>query len=176
MRNDIFKTVLIVTLMNFIPLGSLFAESKSAADPALGAVSDGLKISFAESVCAGNVISIDALNTNVGATGGVLYKSENIHGGRGPSFLVQNPSERTGKQVIEIRNARCEVIGALGLFATDQPYGARYYSRSGGSGHDGIDLLNEARLVGSNNILVEGVNNKWILVHNPTERDGDIRK
>ena len=102
---------------------------------------------LAKTVCAGKVVPINEISG-----GGVLYKSSNIHGGRGPTFLVQNVAERTGKQVIEIRNARCEVIGSFGLFATDQPYGARYYTRSGGSGIDSDGLLAAASLVGSTNI------------------------
>lgn len=126
---------------------------------------------FANSVCAGKVIPINQIPNQM-----VLYKPENIHGGRGPSFLVQNTAQQTGKQVIEIRNARCEVIGAFGLFATDQPFGARYYSRTGGSGHSDAQLLEAARLAGSTNILVEGVNGTWILVKDPTLRDGSVRK
>ncbi len=147
-----------------------------ADEPILNASEVNARLAWTDTVCAGKVVSIDALNNNVGAEGGVLYKSENIHGGRGPSFLVQKVSERTNKKTIEVRNARCEVIGALGLFATDQPYGSRYYSRSGGTGQEGTEYLAIARQVGSNNILIEGVNGKWILVHNPTERDGNIRK
>jgi hypothetical protein len=106
----------------------------------------------------------------------VLYKPSNLHGGRGPSFLVQNVAERTNKQVLEIRNARCEVIATIGLFRTDQPYGSRYYMRSGGSGQDADELLRLASLVGSTNILIEGVNGKWIRIKNPNEREGTIRK
>lgn len=125
---------------------------------------------LASTVCEGKVVPINSI-----AGGGVLYKSSNLHGGRGPTFLVQNAGERTGKQVIEIRNARCEWIGSFGLYATDQPYGARYYTRSGGSAIDSNGLLAEASKVGSNNILVEG-KDKWIRVKNPQNRDGSVRK
>lgn len=115
-----------------------------------------------------NIISISRLS-------GVLYKPSNLHGGRGPSFLVQNAAERTNKQLIEIRDARCQLIGTFGLFRTDQPYGSRYYSRSGGSGFDDAQLLSLLKRVGSSNFLVEGVG-KWILVKNPTLREGSVRK
>lgn len=124
---------------------------------------------FAETRCAGNVVPITSF-------GGVLYKPENLHGGRGPSFLVQDVSERTNKPVLEIRNARCEVIATIGLFRTDQPYGSRYYMRSGGSGQDSGELFRLASLVGSSNILIEGVNGKWVRVKNPNSREGNIRK
>ncbi len=122
-------------------------------------------------VCSGKIVPIDAIP---GA--GVLYKPENLHGGRGPSFLVQNVSARTNKQTLEIRNARCEPIATLGLFKTDQPYGSRYYSRSGGSGQGDAELLAIARQVGSNNILIEGVDGMWIRIKNPTLREGSVRK
>jgi hypothetical protein len=124
---------------------------------------------FAETPCAGHIVPVTSF-------GGVLYKPANLHGGRGPSFLVQDISERTNKPALEIRNARCEVIATIGLFATDHPYGSRYYMRSGGSGQDSDELLRLALQVGSPNILIEGVNGKWIRVKNPTLRDGNIRK
>ena len=124
-----------------------------------------------QNICGGKIVSIRNI-----AGGGVLYKPSNLHGGRGPSFLVQNVTERTNKQTIEIRDARCRVIAAFGLFRTDSPYGSRYYMRSGGTGQSDGELLALARQAGSNNILVEGVGGKWILVHNPLERDGSVRK
>ncbi|NMC63601.1 MAG: hypothetical protein GYA55_10605 [SAR324 cluster bacterium] len=119
--------------------------------------------------CAGKVVPIDAIENR-----GVLYKAENIHGGRGPTFLVKNNAEKTGKSVIEIRDARCQVIGSFGMFASDGPYGARYYTRSGGSGIDNVGLLNAASKVGSTNILIEGTNGKWIRVKNPMNREGSL--
>lgn len=124
---------------------------------------------FAQTVCAGKVVPIMSLSE-------VLYKPSNLHGGRGPSFLVQNVSQRTNKQVLEIRNARCEVIATIGLFRTDEPYGSRYYMRSGGSGQDADGLLALASQVGSTNILIEGVNGTWIRIKNPENREGTIRK
>ena len=125
---------------------------------------------FAGTVCAGKVVPINSISG-----GGVLYKPENIHGGRGPTFVVQNTAERTGKQVIEVRDARCNVVGSFGLYATDYPYGARYYTRTGGSGFDPDTLLPLLQAVGSNNFLVEGVN-KWIRVKNPYDREGSVVK
>lgn len=124
---------------------------------------------FAETPCSGKIVPITSF-------GGVLYKPANLHGGRGPSFLVQDVGERTNKQTLEIRNARCEVIATIGLFRTDQPYGSRYYMRSGGSGQDSDELVRLASQVGSTNMLIEGVNGKWIRVKNANQREGNIRK
>lgn len=137
---------------------------------ALPVLADEPRTSFSGTDCAGKIIPINEI-----PGGEVLYKSENIHGGRGPTFLVQNVNERTGKQVIEIRNARCEPIGSFGLYATDHPYGARYYTGTGGSGASSEDLLAAATAVGSTNILVEG-KGYWVRVKTPLEREGSVTK
>jgi hypothetical protein len=48
--------------------------------------------------------------------------------------------------------------------------------RSGGTGQDADELLRLANLVGSDNILVEGVNGTWIRIRNPENREGSVRK
>lgn len=128
-------------------------------------------IPFYQSPCSGKVVPIDAV-----PGGGVLYKAENIHGGRGPSFLVQNVSQRTNKQSLEIRDAYCRPIATIGLFRTDQPYGSRYYMRTGGTGQGADELLNLTKPTGSTAILIEGVNGTWIRVKNPLNREGSVRK
>jgi hypothetical protein len=105
---------------------------------------------------------------------GVLYKPENLHGGRGPPFLVQNPTERTGKRRLEVRDLKCRKVSSFGLFSTDFPYGARYYQRSGGNGHSAAALRKLARRGGGTGILIEGIKGKWILVRDPTLRQGTI--
>ena len=163
MEIDIMKKIIVAVLVSLVPF---YAGAQSSLDSENEVVDKALE----KTVCAGKVVPINSISG-----GGVLYKSSNLHGGRGPTFLVQNAAERTGKQVIEIRDARCQVIGSFGLFATDQPYGARYYTRSGGSGIDSNGLLAAASLVGSTNILVEG-KDKWIRVKNPQDREGSVRK
>ena len=114
-----------------------------------------------------NVVSISNLSS-------VLYKPINEHGGRGPTLIVKNPGERTGKKRIEVRDSNCNVIGALGLQATDGQYGARYYSRSGGSGHSHIQFRDLAvAATGSSRVLIEG-KGKWILIENPVNRQGKL--
>lgn len=137
-----------------------------AADPATEADTFE-QTGLAQTICAGKVVPITSLS-------GVLYKSENVHGGRGPTWLVKNTAERTHKKVIEIRNARCEVIGSFGMFAENGMYGDRYYTKTGGSGIEADGLIAEGNKVGSLNILVEGVDGKWIRVKNPTQREGAL--
>jgi len=128
-----------------------------------------LSVSFtptAKATNCSNVVSISSLK-------GVLYKPSNLHGGRGPTFLVQNPFERTNKQSVLIKDKSCKTISAFGLYATDFPYGARYYQRArGGKGHSDKKL----RSLSQNSfILVEGRNGKWIKINNPTRRQGSVR-
>lgn len=115
-----------------------------------------------------------SLRAALGPKGGVLYKPVNEHGGRGPSFLVQNTQERTGKRSLEIRSIDCKVIGRLGLWAVDFPYGARYYSRvRGGSADTHISLWRKARRAGSEMVLIEG-KGRWLEVPNPKARAGGV--
>ena len=120
----------------------------------------------AGSAC-GAVVSIDALRW-------VLYKPSNLQGGRGPTFLVQNPGERTNKRRIAIKNVNCKLIGYFGLYRTDYPYGSRYYQKSGGSGLSAEQLTRLASKAGSTAILVEG-RKKWIKVNDPRQRQGTIK-
>jgi hypothetical protein len=113
------------------------------------------------------IVSIDSLRW-------VLYKPSNLHGGRGPTFLVQNPTERTGKRRIRILDINCRQIATFGLYRTDHPYGSRYYQKSGGSGYNARKLKSLALRADSTNILVEG-KNKWIVVSNPENRQGTIQ-
>ena len=125
-----------------------------------------------EAECRGKIVNIEAVP---GA--GVLYKPENVHGGRGPSLIIQNKSQQTGLQTVQLRNARCETVATLGLFDPGHPpYGARYYSRTGGTGADSNELLRLANEAGSNNLLIQGVNGTWMRIKNPQDRAGSVNK
>ncbi len=116
----------------------------------------------------GVVVSISSLS-------GVLYKESNLHGGRGPTFLVQNSSEQTGKAKLLIKDMNCKVISSFGLYAKDYPYGERFYEGvPGGAGHNADELYALARKAKSSAILVEGVNGKWIKVNDPRHRQGSV--
>jgi len=120
----------------------------------------------ASSPC-GTVVSIDAVRW-------VLYKPSNLHGGRGPTFLVQNPSERTGKNRLEIRDVNCKVIAYFGLWAVDAPYGARYYQGiPRGSRFSAKKLAQAASRAGSSAILVQG-KGKLIKIDDPRKRQGAV--
>lgn len=111
---------------------------------------------------------------SINSVSGVLYKPTNPHGARGPTFLVQNPRERTNKRSIQVRDVSCKIIARFGLYRTDWPYGSRYYQRvSGGSYLDARSLLRLARKAGSSAILVES-RAKWLKINNPLLRQGSV--
>src|SRR6185312_2375058 len=86
---------------------------------------------------------------NISKARGVLYKDDNVHGGRGLTALYQNPSERTGTKRVQLRTVKgCQLIGTLGLFACDQPYGCRYYAAYG-SNPTKAEILKKTRKDGS---------------------------
>lgn len=154
--------------IRFALLAALLVTSFAWSSASLAQPAD---VPFLNTPCAGKVTPIGAL-----AGGGVLYKAENVHGGRGPSFLVQNAQHRTNKQTLEIRDAYCRPIAAIGLFRTDSPYGSRYYMRTGGTGQSDTELLALAQKAGSTNILIEGLNGSWIRVRDPRNREGSVQK
>ena len=108
--------------------------------------------------------------------GQILYKPTNVHGGRGPTFLVQNYDEQTGRKRREIRRATdCKRIGYFGLWSIGWPYGERYYQRApGGSRLSAKDLYTKAGGRRKSAILVQGINGRWIRIANPLKREGEV--
>lgn len=117
--------------------------------------------------------------TNVAALStahGVLYKDSNLHGGRGLTALYQNPNERTGTRKIEIRTVNaCSLIGTLGLYKCDSPYGCRYYAAYGSSPTKS-KLVAAARKDGSTNVLLQGKGGKWWSLPANSSRGGQVNK
>lgn len=62
--------------------------------------------------------------------GGILYKSDNEHGGRGATLIIQNFKYWYGGKQKKIYDSNCnKLIGAFGWWNLGFPYGERYYSR-----------------------------------------------
>ena len=77
--------------------------------------------------------------------GGILYKPENVHGGRGASFLLQNYKYWFGPTKKKIYDYNCKkLLGSVGLYSLGYAYGERYYARTGGSGDSGDSLYKKA--------------------------------
>ena len=79
--------------------------------------------------------------------GGILYKPENVHGGRGATLIIQNFKYWYGSKVKKIYDAKCKkVIGKVSFWSLGYPYGERYYSKMGGGSRDnGSSLALKAR-------------------------------
>lgn len=113
---------------------------------------------------------------SISSLSGVLYKTDNLHGGRGATMLFQNARERPGKRKLAVYDKNCKALGSFGLYKTDKPYGARYYTRTGGSGQSGSQFRSAAlRSSGSPTILVEG-RGKLIIVNDAGSRQGSVNK
>lgn len=63
---------------------------------------------------------------DVGGLRNVLYKDQNVHGGRGRTFLDQD-RRLHGARTLSIAGQNGKVIGCFGLYRCDWPFGCRYY-------------------------------------------------
>ena len=107
---------------------------------------------------------------------GVLYKDSNLHGGRGLTALYQNPKEQTRTLRVELRTENgCRLIGTLGLFACDRPYGCRYYAAYG-TGLTKSALVAKSRKDGSKYVLLQGKGTKWWRMPSNAVRAGHVNK
>jgi len=78
--------------------------------------------------------------------GGILYKPDNVHGGRGAPLIIQNFKYWYGGRSKKIYDSKCrKVIGRFGFWSLGFPYGERYYSRYiRGSWDSGASLARKA--------------------------------
>lgn len=110
---------------------------------------------------------------------GFLYKSQNVHGGRGPSFLCGYKVQRLWppSHTLAVRNKSGSIIARLGLYDPGHPpYGRRYYSGVGGGSYtSAIGFLNGAKRAGSTNVFIDFGNGTCFKVNNPTsDRQGSV--
>lgn len=123
--------------------------------------------------------------------GGILYKSSNVHGGRGMTFIVQNKNEKDSQIVArEVRDIKCNKIAKFGLWREKAsahrfpycPYGTRYYMEKtpNASGFTPKQMYKKALKGGSTAILVKlkdlkNEKDRWMLVKNPlASREGSV--
>ena len=108
---------------------------------------------------------------------GILYKPENVHGGRGPSYIMGYVARRSwpAGRSLNIFNFKGTRIGAFGLFDPGHlPYGRRYYTGvPGGSYSSARSLYRSAGRVGSRGALVQVNPNTCWKILNPLYRQGD---
>ena len=107
---------------------------------------------------------------------GVLYKSQNHHGGRGPSFLVSYRVKSTWPpcRSLPVYNINGEKISKFGCYDPGNlPYGRRFYQGvPGGSFHDAKRLKRLAKAAGSPKIFVDQSRlrdkSRCVVVNDPT--------
>ncbi|MBN8550325.1 MAG: hypothetical protein J0M12_13500 [Deltaproteobacteria bacterium] len=107
---------------------------------------------------------------------GVLYKSQNHHGGRGPSFLVSYRTKSTWPpcRSLPVYNINGEKISKFGCYDPGHlPYGRRFYQGvPGGSYHSAARLKRLAKLAGSPKIFVDQSKardkSRCVVVNDPT--------
>ena len=113
----------------------------------------------------------------------IKYKSENLHGGRGPSWLMgcQSNSRQFWPpnnylQPIPIYSIKGNEIGRFIVFEhRRRPYGTRAYSGlPGGYPPDSSTLTNSALADGSTNIFVNPDGTACFKVETPLESQGTI--
>lgn len=120
--------------------------------------------------------------TNINLPAHALYKSENVHGGRGPTLITSygNTRQWPGCGSLRIYNMKAKLVGRFGCYDPGHaPYGRRFYTGvPGGSYSSATSLYNGARRAHSTKIVIDvspHQNKKtcWI-VSNPLRRQGGI--
>jgi len=105
----------------------------------------------------------------------ILYQPANVHGGRGPSFLL-------GCQVRNLwpAGATLRIYGENGSTLRyafrmwdvgHHPYGRRYYT---GVGTSSAGLLQLAQAAGGSAIYIQGKGNTCYKINNPNNRQGNL--
>ncbi|NMC62161.1 MAG: hypothetical protein GYA55_03240, partial [SAR324 cluster bacterium] len=109
--------------------------------------------------------------------GGILYKPENVHGGRGVTFLVQNFKYWFGPKKKNIYDINCKKrIGSVVMWSRGYAYGERYYSRPYGSRDNGASLARKARNISGRPGGIVIVNREFsVRIKDFRKREGFVR-
>ena len=109
--------------------------------------------------------------------GGILYKPENAHGGRGATFLVQNFKYWFGPRKKNIYDMNCKKrIGSVVMWSRGYAYGERYYSRPYGSRDNGTSLARKAKNISGRPGGIVIVNREFsVRIKDFREREGFVR-
>ncbi len=92
---------------------------------------------------------------DVASLGNVLYKNENVHGGRGRTFLDQG-HRFGGARTLYVAGTNRKVYACFGLWACDQPFGCRYYQAMCHDTVSNSDFSRLARRNGGTNYALVG--------------------
>jgi hypothetical protein len=114
--------------------------------------------------------------TDISTLPNVLYKNENVHGGRGRTFLDQG-HRFGGTRTLKVAGTNGKVYACFGLWACDQPFGCRYYQAMC---HDSVSNRNFPKLAKANGgtyyALVGTGRGKCLKFRTDLTRYGNIRK
>jgi hypothetical protein len=95
----------------------------------------------------GTIISCTTV-TDINSLPDILYKNENVHGGRGRSWLDQG-HHLGGVRKLVVAGLNGVVFGCFGLYRCDNPYGCRYYQAMCGDPLDNSAFIAKAKLNGA---------------------------
>ncbi len=113
--------------------------------------------------------------TDVAGLKNVLYKNENIHGGRGRTFLDQD-HQLGGTRKLYVAGMNGAVFSCFGLYRCDRPYGCRYYQAMCGDRVSNRSFIKKARSNGDHNILVGKKKGPCFKIDSTAYRYGSVRK
>ena len=105
----------------------------------------------------------------------VLYKNENLHGGRGRTFLDQD-RQLGGVRRLKVAGLNGTVFSCFGLFRCDSPYGCRYYQATCKDTLSNKQFVTKANENGGNYVLVGKGKDKCFKVSASASRYGAVRK
>ena len=106
--------------------------------------------------------------------GNVLFKNENVHGGRGRTFLDQG-HRFGGTRRLTVAGTNGTPYACFGLWACDHPYGCRYYQRLCGDGLSNSGFAAGARKNGgSTTALVTNGSGLCIKINAAASRYGSV--
>jgi hypothetical protein len=105
----------------------------------------------------------------------VLYKNQNLHGGRGRTFLDQD-RQLAGTRRLKVAGLNGNVFSCFGLFRCDAPYGCRYYQAPCKDTLSNKSFIAKANENGGNYVLVGKGNGKCFKVSASAARYGAVRK
>lgn len=105
----------------------------------------------------------------------ILYKNENLHGGRGRTFLDQT-RQLGGVRTLKVAGLNGTVFSCFGLFKCDQPYGCRYYQAMCKDTLSNKKFIEKAKELGGDYVLVGKGNGKCYKVQASAARYGAVRK
>ena len=114
--------------------------------------------------------------TDVASLRNVLYKNDNVHGGRGRTFLDQDHRLK-GTATLKVAGTNGKVFSCFGLYRCDNPFGCRYYQAMCYDRVSNTDFIRLARANGGTKYALVGKDNgPCYKIDTSLSRYGSVRK